>query len=139
LRLRLLLLRILERAPGSEVAEGLIVIDHMIEWMFRCLLHHPPVLSELIPSIIISTVNPSCSNAIQLLLLGHSISHVHKLIVHILLLLVERVTKSPKLLRMRNITLHLSLRVISLLSLEHFQLLRRIFDPSLDHVDLVAH
>ena len=96
---------------------------------------NPPILSDLSAIIIscISTIH------VHLLLLRHCISHANDLITHILLLIIECVTESPKLLRLRYFTLHLPLRVIRLLPLEHLQLLRRILDPALDQVDLIAH
>ena len=54
-------------------------------------------------------------------------------------MLIESVRESPKLLRLRKITLHLPILVIALLPLQHLELARRILNPSLDHVDLIAH
>jgi len=97
---------------------------------------NPPILSDL-SAIIISCI--STIHVHLLLLLRHCVSHANYLITHILLLIIECVTESPKLLRLRYFTLHLPLRVIRLLPLEHLQLLRRILHPALDQVDLVAH
>ena len=53
--------------------------------------------------------------------------------------MVECVGEPPKLLRLRKLTLHLAILVVALLPLEHLELARRVLDPALDHVDLVAH
>ena len=86
----------------------------------------------------------SCVAAAHHLLLLHrvelvSIGHAHNLITHSLLLLVESVRESPKLLRLHKFTLHLPILVLALLPLQHLELARRVLHSPLDHVDLVAH
>lgn len=76
---------------------------------------------------------------LHLLLLLLSVAHVNHLVPHGLLLLVECVGEPPKLLRLRKLTLHLAILVVTLLPLEHLELTRRVLDPALDHVDLVTH
>ncbi len=69
-------------------------------------------------------------------MISHSTYH---LIAHGLLLLVECVGESPKLLRLRKFTLHLPIVIVSLLSLQHLELARRILNPPLNHIDLITH
>lgn len=69
-------------------------------------------------------------------MISHSADH---LIAHGLLLLIECVGESPKLLRLDKFTLHLPIVIISLLPLQHLELARRILYPPFNHIDLITH
>ena len=65
--------------------------------------------------------------------------HACHLVSHHLILLIDSLTEPPILLGLGHFTLQCTLRVVLLRSLQHFQLLRSILDPTLNQVDLVTH